>query len=77
MLPRLGDFRTVLDRNGFSRERKAKHEIWIRRDDDGQVTHRVPVSHGNDQIRTERLFADMLRQSGKTRQHFNDVLRGG
>jgi hypothetical protein len=77
MPPRLGEFRTVLARNGFQCARKAKHEIWIRLNDAGQLERRVPVSHGNAEIRTERLFADMLRQAGKSRQHFNDVLRGG
>jgi hypothetical protein len=76
MPPRLRDFRIVLRRNGFKLARSKKHEIWGRCDDEGRVERRVPVSHGNSQIRTERLFADMLRQAGKTRIHFDEVLKG-
>jgi predicted RNA binding protein YcfA (HicA-like mRNA interferase family) len=73
--PRLRDFRTVLDRNGFALVRQGgSHEIWIRYDQEGRVDRRVPVSRGNAEIRTRRLFGDMLKQAGKTEQHFNEVL---
>ena len=39
-----------------------------------RVDKKVPVSHGNDEIRTHRLFKDMLRQAGKTEEHFFEVL---
>jgi len=75
--PRLRDFRTVLDRNGFTLARRGgKHEIWLRHDQEGRVERRVPVSHGNAEIRTRRLFGDMLKQAGKTEQHFYEVLNG-
>jgi hypothetical protein len=68
----------VLGRNGFYLARQgSNHEIWIRDDDEGRPWKRVPVSRGNAEIRTIRLFRDMLRQAGKTEQHFNDTLRRG
>lgn len=74
MPPRFNEFRTVLDRNGFTLARSRDHEIWIRRDDQGRVAQRVPVSHGNAEIRTRGLFSRMLRQAGKTEEHFYEVL---
>lgn len=76
MPPRLNEFRTVLQRNGFAVARSRDHEIWVQRDDEGRVARRVPVSHGNAEIRTRGLFNRMLRQSGKSEEHFYDVLNG-
>lgn len=76
MPPRLNDFRTVLRRNGFELARSRDHEIWVQLDGEGRVTRRVPVSHGNAEIRTRGLFSRMLRQAGKTEAHFNEVLNG-
>ena len=76
MPPRLSEFRTVLGRNGFELARQGgSHEIWVLLDAQGRVQHRVPVSRGNAEIRTKRLFNDMLRQAGKTEEHFYAVLR--
>ena len=75
MPPRLNEFRKVLTRNGFDCERKRDHEIWIRRNAEKQIERRVPVSHGNDQIRTKGLFDRMLTQAGKTEEHFYEVLK--
>lgn len=74
MPPRFNEFRTVLERNGFTLARSRDHEIWVQHDAAGRVARRVPVSHGNAEIRTRGLFSRMLRQSGKTEQHFYDVL---
>lgn len=74
MPPRLNEFRTVLERNGFTLARSSDHEIWVQFDDDGHVARRVPVSHGNAEIRTRGLFSRMLRQSGKTEERFYEVL---
>lgn len=77
MAPSFADFRRVLGRNGFDLARQGgNHEIWVRKDEGGAVVNRVPVSHGNAEIRTKRLFRDMLRQSGKSEEHFYEVLRG-
>lgn len=76
MPPRLSEFRTVLSRNGFTLARSRSHEIWIQRNAQNQVARRVPVSHGNGEIRTRGLFSRMLNQAGKTEEHFYDVLRG-
>ena len=65
----------MLGRNGFAIARSRDHELWIKRDDDNRVTNRVPVSHGNAEIRTRGLFARMLKQAGKTEDHFFEVLR--
>ena len=64
----------MLDRNGFEIARSCDHEIWVRKNDDGEVTSRVPVSHGNRESRTRGLFARMLKQAGKTEEHFFEVL---
>jgi len=74
MPPRLGEFRTVLARNGFSLARSRDHEIWIRRDREGRIARRVPISHGNAEIRTRGLFRSMLRQAGKDEEEFFRVL---
>jgi predicted RNA binding protein YcfA (HicA-like mRNA interferase family) len=66
----------VLQRNGFSLARSRDHEIWVRRNQAGEVVNRVPVSHGNAEIRTAGLFRAMLRQAGKTEAHFYEVLKG-
>lgn len=76
MPPRLNEFRTVLERNGFALARSRNHEIWVQYDNDGHVARRVPVSHGNAEIRTGGLFSRMLRQSGKTEARFYEVLNG-
>lgn len=75
MPPRFNEFRVVLERNGFTLARSRDHELWVRYDAEGHLENRVPVSHGNAEIRTRGLFARMLRQAGKTEQHFFDVLR--
>ena len=63
-------------RNGFELARQgSNHEIWVLLDAAGTLTRRVPISHGNAEIRTKRLFRDMLAQAGKSEQHFNEVLR--
>jgi len=72
--PRLDEFRTVLGRNGFELARSRDHEIWVQRDDKHRVQKRVPVSHGNKEIRTRGLFSLMLKQAGKTEEHFYEVL---
>lgn len=74
MPPKLNEFRTVLDRNGFEIARSRDHEIWVRKNDEGHVTNRVPVSHGNREIRTRGLFTRMLKQAGKSEEHFFEVL---
>ncbi len=75
MPPRLSEFRKVLTRNGFQRERRRDHEIWIRRNKEQQIERRVPVSHGKVEIRTKGLFESMLKQAGKTEEHFYEVLK--
>jgi len=73
--PRLSEFRTVLGRNGFELARSRSHELWVQRDARGSVARRVPVSHGNAEIRTRGLFSRMLRQAGKTEDRFYELLR--
>jgi predicted RNA binding protein YcfA (HicA-like mRNA interferase family) len=74
--PRLNEFRTVLERNGFDLARRGDHEIWVFRDQQRRVKRKVPVSHGNAEIRTRGLFKRMLDQAGKTEEHFFEVLNG-
>ena len=65
----------MLERNGFTLARRRDHEIWVQRDSDGRVARRVPVSHGNAEIRTRGLFRSMLAQAGKSEEHFFKILR--
>lgn len=65
----------MLERNGFTLARRSSHDIWVFREG-ASVTRRVPVSHGNAEIRTRGHFSRMLRQAGKTEEHFYEVLRG-
>jgi predicted RNA binding protein YcfA (HicA-like mRNA interferase family) len=65
--PRLGEVRKVLDHNGFECARKRKHEVWIRRDQQGALEAKVIVSHGNDEIRSRSLCAAILRQAKEDR----------
>ena len=74
MPPRLGEFRVVLGRNGFELARSRAREIWVRKTADGRVERRVPVSHGNSEIRTKGLFTAMLNQAGKDEAEFYRVL---
>jgi predicted RNA binding protein YcfA (HicA-like mRNA interferase family) len=74
--PRCNEVRTVLTHNGFARERSAKHETWIRRDERGRVEARTFVSHGNKEIKVPKTLRDILRQSKKTEEEFYRVLRG-
>jgi predicted RNA binding protein YcfA (HicA-like mRNA interferase family) len=68
--PRLGEVRKVLTANGFECVRARKHEIWIRRDDGGDVVAKTVLSHGNAEIRTRALFTSILRQSKKAEDEF-------
>ncbi len=77
MPPRFNEIRTVLTRNGFACERSAKHETWIRRDENtGGVEAKTTVSHGNKEIKVPKTFRDILRQSKKTEEEFYRVLKG-
>jgi hypothetical protein len=64
-----------LRRNGFKHERGKKDQIWIRRSASGGVEAKTKLSEGNKEIRSPSLFADILRQSKKTREEFFEVLR--
>lgn len=76
MPPRWNDYRKVIERNGFERVRSGKHETWVQYDDDRRVLNQTRASHGNDEIANRSFFKDLLKQCGKTEQHFNDVLKG-
>jgi hypothetical protein len=73
--PRAKEVRKVLRRNRFVHERGEEDEIWIRRNAAGGVEAKTKLSKGNKEIRSPSLFADILRQSKKTRQEFFEVLR--
>jgi YD repeat-containing protein len=76
MPPRWNDYRKVIQRNGFVRERSAKHETWLKYDKDGAVIAQTRASHGNAEIPDRGLFKRLLKQCGKTEEHFAEVLRG-
>ncbi len=76
MPPKFGEVRKVLKANGFVCEREKKDQIWIRRNSNGGVEAKTATSHGNKQIRTDRLFNDILRQSKKTKEEFYRILKG-
>jgi hypothetical protein len=64
-----------LRRNGFKHERGKKDQIWIRRSPSGGVEAKTKLSEGNKEIKSPSLFADILRQSKKTRDEFYKVLK--
>lgn len=74
MSPTWKDYRKVIKRNGFQRERSKKHETWIQYDSEGRVLRQTRASHGNKEIRDKSFFRALLKQVGKTEQHFFDVL---
>ena len=76
MPPRLGEVRKVLAANGFDCARKRKHEIWVRRDSAEALEAKVVLSHGNAEIRSQGLFAAILRQAKKTAAEFDAALKG-
>jgi hypothetical protein len=76
MPPRWNDYRKVISRNGFTLERSAKHETWVLLDDEGRRDRTTRASYGNDEIPDRGLFKSLLKQCGKTEQHFNEVLKG-
>jgi hypothetical protein len=75
MPPRWNDYRTVISRNGFELKRSAKHETWVLLDNEGRMVRYTRVSHGNDQIRDRGFFKRLLKQCGKTEDHFYEVLK--
>lgn len=75
MPPTWNDYRKVIERNGFKLERSAKHETWIQYDPEGRVLRSTRASHGNAEISDRRFFGRLLKQCGKTRKHFDEVLR--
>jgi hypothetical protein len=74
MPPTWDDYRLVIARNGFKKERSKKHETWILRDDEGRILRSTRASHGSGEIRDKGFLAILLRQCGKTRKHFYEVL---
>jgi hypothetical protein len=75
MPPTWDDYRTVIARNGFTKERSEKHETWILRDSEGRILKSTRVSHGRAEIRDRGFFSRLLKQCGKSRKHFEEVLR--
>lgn len=76
MAPTWNDYRKVIARNGFVRERVKKHETWIKRDAEGRIERSTRASKGGGEISDKGLFARLLRQCGKTKEHFEEVLKG-
>ena len=75
MPPTWNDYRKVIARNGFKLVRSKNHETWIRYDAEGRIERQTRASHGNAEIRDRRLFRALLKQCGKTEQHFHNLLR--
>lgn len=75
MPPSWNDYRKVIGRNGFELVRSKKHETWIRYDAEGRIERQTRCSHGNAEIADRRFFRALLKQCGKTEQHFYEVLR--
>jgi predicted RNA binding protein YcfA (HicA-like mRNA interferase family) len=65
----------VLTSNGFLLVRSKKHETWARYDSNGAIEARTQVPHGNKEIRAQKTFKSILRQSKKTEEVFYRVLR--
>ncbi len=75
MPPTWNDYRKVIAHNGFVCERSKKHETWIQRDAHDRILRSTRASHGNAEIHDKGLFARLLKQAGKTRAQFEDLLR--
>jgi hypothetical protein len=75
MPPRWNEYRKVIARNGFELVRSKKHETWVRRDEEGRVAGQTRASHGNAEIADSGLFRELLRQCGKTEEHFFAILK--
>lgn len=76
MPPRWNEYRKVIERNGFELVRSKKHETWVQYDEDARVLRQTRASHGNAEIADRRFFKELLKQAGKSEQHFFDVLKG-
>jgi len=74
MPPTWNDYRRVIARNGFVRERSKKYETWILRDEEGRILRSTRASHGNAEIRDKGFLATLIRQCGKSPEHFYEVL---
>lgn len=66
-------FRVVLRKLGFEQIRSRKHEIWIKKLDDGTI-RRVRVSHQHGRDIPTWLFHKMLKQAGIDRETFQRIL---
>jgi hypothetical protein len=75
MPPRWNEYRTVIGRNGFVLVRSKDHETWVKYDDEGNLVRQTRASHGNAAIRDKGFFKELLRQCGKTEDHFYEVLK--
>ena len=74
MPPTWNDYRRVIARNGFVRERSKKYETWILRDEEGRILRSTRASHGNAEIRDKGFLGTLIRQCGKSPEHFYEVL---
>ncbi len=75
MPPTWPEYRKVIQRNGFQFARSRKHETWVQLDDNGRLIRHTRVAHGNDEIADPALFHNLLKQCGKTKKHFYEVLQ--
>jgi len=71
---RYGDVRRLLRRLGFEHVRTGKHEVWRRRDDDGQML-RVLLSKQRGKAVPKGLLHQIARQAGVTAKVFFSLLR--
>jgi len=74
-VPSYRDFRTVLQRSGFTLARSRKHEAWEKTLPTGEILQ-VRVSHQMGRSIPTFLFHAMLRQASLSQEEFFDLLRG-
>jgi len=68
------DFRAVLKRADFEKQRSEKHETWRKILPNGTIL-RVRISHLHKHDISKWLFHEMLRQAGLTLDEFKALLK--
>ncbi len=68
------DFRAVLKRADFKKQRSEKHETWRKILPNGAILQ-VRISHLHKRDIPKWLFHEMLRQAGLTLDEFKALLK--
>lgn len=68
-------FRKVLRKLGFYRDRSRKHEVWLL-EEEGRIIRKVVISHQSGRDIPRWLFQRMLKQAGiASEEEFRRLLK--